>query len=109
MFLPPARMTVALLLGLSVAACNQTAAPPSPAAPGITPTSFRMPEGSGCAGEIGRFRAVAENDVRIGHLNRAVHERLSAEIDRAAASCSAGRDAEAVRMVAAVKSRYGYR
>jgi hypothetical protein len=68
-----------------------------------------MPDGPGCAGEVGRFRAVVENDVRIGHLNEAVHNSMSSEIGRAEAACAAGRDADAVRMIAATKERYGYR
>ena len=42
-------------------------------------------------------------------LFRAVHARVTGEIDGAAAACSAGRDAEAVRMIAATKARCGYR
>jgi hypothetical protein len=34
---------------------------------------------------------------------------VSGEIDQAVAACAAGRDAEVVRMIAAIKARYGYR
>ena len=74
----------------------------------MTPSGFAMPAGSGCAGEIGRYRAVVDNDLATGHVNRSVHGRIAAELDRASASCAAGRDAEAVRMVTATKPRYGY-
>ncbi len=100
---------VAALLALSLAACNQTASP-GPAAPasGVTAASFQLPAGAGCSGEVARFRAVMDNDLATGHVARSVHGRVTGEIDRAAAACSAGRDAEAVRMIAATKARYGY-
>jgi hypothetical protein len=104
-----------VLLPLLVAAgCNQTASPPPPAAPvasaaaGVTPSTFRLPEGSGCAGEVARYRAVMANDLETGHVTRSVHDRVVAEIDRAAGACSAGRDAEAVRMIHATKAKFGY-
>jgi hypothetical protein len=105
----PHPLLPAALAGLALAGCNQTSAPaPSAAAPGVTPSGFAMPAGSGCAGEIGRYRAVVDNDLATGHVNRSVHGRIAAELDRASAACAAGRDAEAVRMVTATKSRYGY-
>jgi hypothetical protein len=92
-----------------VAACTPTAAPPAAAAAGVTPTEFRLPSGAGCAGEIARYRAVMDNDLATGHVNRGVYERVSTEIARAAETCGAGRDAEAVRMISATKARFGYR
>jgi hypothetical protein len=111
---PHVRSRLAILAGLAalaVSACNQTSTPDQTAfaSPGVTPTGFRMPDGTGCSGEIARYRAVMGNDVQIGHVNRSVYDKITAEVDRAAAACAAGRDAEAVRMVAATKSRYGYR
>jgi hypothetical protein len=103
----------ALLLAGALGACQTASAPPAPppalAAPGVTPSTFRMPEGAGCTGEVARYRAVMDNDLAAGHTTRAVHGRVTGEIDGAAAACAAGRDAEAVRMIAATKSRYGYR
>jgi hypothetical protein len=105
----PRSPILAALAGLALAGCNQTSAPgPSAATPGVTPSGFAMPAGSGCTGEIGRYKAVVDNDLATGHVNRSVHARIAAELDRASASCAAGRDAEAVRMVTATKSRYGY-
>lgn len=95
--------------------CTQTNAPrpvaAASAAPGsgITPSGFRMPEGAGCSGEIARYRAVIDNDVEIGHVARSVHGRIVADLNRASSACAAGRDAEAVQMVNATKSRFGYR
>ncbi|HEX8166442.1 MAG TPA: hypothetical protein VF601_11720 [Beijerinckiaceae bacterium] len=106
--LPAALGAAAFLL----AACTQTAGPPpAPATPvlGVTPSTFVLPSGSGCSGEVSRYRAVMDNDLATGHVGKSVYARVGAEIDAAAAACAAGRDAEAVRMIAATKARYGYR
>jgi hypothetical protein len=95
------------LIGLSLAGCNQTTSP-APSSATVTPSSFRMPEGSGCKGEVDRYRAVMDNDLAMGHVNQSVHSRVVREIDQAASACAAGRDAEAVRMINSAKSRYGY-
>jgi hypothetical protein len=49
------------------------------------------------------------NDLATGHVAKSVHTRVTAEIDRAAAVCAAGRGVEAARMIEATKARYGYR
>jgi hypothetical protein len=96
---------------LAAAGCTQTASPPptpSIIGPTVAPT-FQTAAGGGCAGEVARYRSVMANDLATGHVNKGVHARVSAEIDRAAAVCAAGRDAEAVRIIDATKLRYGYR
>jgi hypothetical protein len=64
---------------------------------------------SGCAGAIAQFRAVIDADVKIGHLNKSVHNRIVPDLGRVEATCRAGRDAEATRALAALKGRFGYR
>ncbi len=96
------------LVALPLAACNQTASTPPAASASVTPSSFRMPEGSGCKGEVDRYRAVMSNDLAMGHVNQSVHTKVEREISQAEAACAAGRDAEAARMIQATKSRYGY-
>jgi len=114
----PHRLRAALAAAalVAAAACTQTAAPPpapgasaSASASGVTPSGFALPAGSGCAGEVSRYRAVMDNDLATGHVAKAVHARITAEIDQAASACGAGRDAESVRMIAATKARFGYR
>jgi hypothetical protein len=95
-------------VALPLAACNQTASAPAPAGAGVTPSGFRMPEGSGCKGEVDRYRAVMSNDLAMGHVNQSVYGRVDREIGQAEAACAAGRDAEAVRMLNATKARHGY-
>lgn len=96
------------LLALPLAACNQTTSAPTPAGASVTPSSLRMPEGSGCRGEIDRYRAVMSNDLAMGHVNQSVYKRVDREIGQAEAACAGGRDAEAMRMINATKARHGY-
>jgi hypothetical protein len=98
---------LAAVLALLLAACNQTAAT-APGGASVTPAGFSMPSGSGCGGEISRYRAVMSNDLAMGHVNQSVYNRVDREIAGAEAACSAGRDAEALRMVNATKARHGY-
>ncbi|NNM71772.1 hypothetical protein [Enterovirga aerilata] len=111
--MPRASIIAAALACLALAACNQTAAtPPSPppgAAPGVTPSTFRMPEGAGCAAEIAQFKAVLKNDADTGNVGQSVYSRATADLGRAESACAAGRDGEARSLVASTKTRYGYR
>ena len=99
-----------LLAALALAACNQTA--PQAAAPGpgsgVTPSTFQMPEGSGCAGEVARWKAIQDNDLATGHVTQPVHDQITREIASAQTACAAGRDAEARSLVAASRKRHGY-
>ena len=104
------RRTLPALAALLLAACTQTGSPPAPQASlGSAAVAPAPAGGAGCAGEIGRFRAVIDDDRRTGNIAASVHGRLSGEVDRAASACSAGRDAEALRQLASAKGRYGYR
>ncbi|WP_375458040.1 hypothetical protein [uncultured Enterovirga sp.] len=111
-----ARMPVlvfAAVVAAMLAACNPrasapNAAVPAPAASGVTPSTSRMPEGSGCAGDVARFRAVLANDAEVGHLTQSVFARATADLDKATQACVAGRDGDARAQVAATRRRYGY-
>lgn len=98
---------------LLAAGCTQTVsnppAPPPGVVPGVTPNTFSMPAGSGCSGEVARFDAVLKNDVQTGNVNQSVYNRAEPDIRRASAACAAGRDGEAVSIIAATKTRFGYR
>ena len=96
-----------------LAACNQTASgpgapPPASAPPGVTPSTFHMPTGEGCAGDIERFQAVLKNDVDVGHLSQSVYGRATADVRQAATACAAGRDVQARTILAITKKNYGY-
>jgi hypothetical protein len=104
------RLWIVGLTALPIAACNQTASAPTAmtASASATPSSFHMPEGTGCKGEVDRYRAVMSNDLTMGHVNQSVYTKVEREIGQAEAACATGRDADALRMIRATKTRYGY-
>jgi hypothetical protein len=98
---------------IALAGCNSSAPPPVASAPqqpvsGVTPTSFRLPGGAGCSGDVANWQAIQDNDLQTGHVTQSVYDQIKGEIAQAAAACSAGRDAEARAMVRASKMRHGY-
>lgn len=109
------RGTVAFAIGLAACAgagCNRTsAAPPAPppgTVPGVTPSTFALPVGTGCGAEIARFRAVLKNDLDTGHVGEGVYKRANTDLDRGDAACSGGREGEGRAILASTKSRFGY-
>jgi hypothetical protein len=74
----------------------------------VTPPSFQMPGGSGCAGEIARYRAVQDNDLAMGHVAKSVYLQIKREIEAAEKVCGAGQDAKATAMIHASEARHGY-
>ena len=107
-------LAFAFLAGLALAGCNTTrpelqpAPMPQSQPNGVTPQSFKLPEGSGCSGDVSRYRAVMDNDLATGHVSKSVYDQIQGEISNAAAACSAGRDAEGRSLVRASKTRHGY-
>ena len=94
--------TAALALAALAAGCNSAAPPPPPiAAPAI-------PEGSGCAAAIARYRAVQENDLAMGHVNKSVYAQIQKEIAEAQSACAYGEEAKAQSLLRASKTRHGY-
>ena len=91
---PALTLTAALLVALSVA-------PPARA-------QASSPEDGGCAGAIARWQAFATEENQGGHMDTPVFEAIQTDIGRAAASCQAGHEAEALRLVTASKRRHGY-
>lgn len=107
------RLTLVLLAAAGLAACQSRAsAPPvaAAAAPVAAPMAapVALPPGNGCGPAIARTQAVVSADVVSGDLNKPVGERFGADLDRAAAACAAGREGEALHLLAAAKGRYGY-
>lgn len=105
------------LCALALGSCNSSpapqavatnAAPQQRAVSPITPQGFKLPEGSGCSGAITRYRAVIANDHATGNVGDSVYKQIEGEISGASAACAAGRDGEAMSLIAASKSRHGY-
>jgi hypothetical protein len=99
-----------LFVAALLAGCNSARAPEAPAATArsVTPSDFRLPDGSGCSGAIARYRAVMDNDLAMGHVNRGVYGQIAHEIGEADSACAAGQDARATALVHASKARHGY-
>ena len=98
---------------LALAACNATApapqaAAPAPATTDVTPDNFKMPSGEGCAGDIARYRAIMDNDLSMGNVNKSVYNQIEKEIAEADAQCAAGHEAQARATIVASRKRHGY-
>jgi hypothetical protein len=107
-------LTPLFAMGVALAACQTPTAstppapPPEQAAPGVTPSTFRMPSGAGCSGEVERFQAVMDNDLATGHTTKGVHTSVSAEIAKARSTCAAGNESGAIGQIRATKAKFGY-
>ena len=89
---------------LALAACNSTqpqavatSAPQAAAADpyrntpaGVTPQGFTLPEASGCQGEVARWAAIQDNDLKTGHVSKSVYDQIQGEIAQARAACASG-------------------
>ena len=62
-----------------------------------------------CSGAISEFETITASDAETGNLNKGVYRQIVSELGPVKAHCSAGRDAEATRALATIKSRHGYR
>lgn len=98
-----------LLAACNTASTTAVAPPPGSAPTGVTPSTFSLPGGGGCAGEVARFQAIMDNDLATGHTTKSVHERVSGEIAQARATCSSGNEGGAVAQLNATKAKFGYR
>jgi hypothetical protein len=63
----------------------------------------------GCAGAIVEFRSIVATESQMGHVTSSAKRRLQGELARIEETCRAGRDADAMRALAALRSRHGYR
>ncbi|SFL53456.1 hypothetical protein [Methylorubrum salsuginis] len=109
--MPSTRSAVLLaILGASLAACQSSAPPPVAAvAAAPAPVIADLAPGAGCGPTIARTQSIVAGDVQTGDLSEPVGQRFGADLAKAADACAAGRDAEALRLHAAAKARYGYR
>jgi hypothetical protein len=109
------RSVLALCGAVALCGCNTASQAPAPQAVAqvsmpqyVTRADFRLPEGSGCSSDIARFRAIMDNDLQTGNVNREVHGRVMADLRGPEAACAGGREAEARAALRTVKARYGY-
>jgi hypothetical protein len=62
-----------------------------------------------CSGAIGEFETIINSDAETGNLNKGIYRKIVSELGPVKAHCGAGREAEASRALAAIRSRHGYR
>jgi hypothetical protein len=93
-----------------LAGCNSARAPePGAAAPApASRADVSLPQGSGCSGAIARYRAIMDNDLSMGHVDKSVYDRIQTEIGEAQSACASGQDAKALSLLHASKARHGY-
>lgn len=113
---------IALGLCFAVAGCNTTQqqasvpAAPAPAAAdayrntpaGVTPAGFTLPQGGGCEGEVARWAAIQDNDLKTGHVSQSVYDQIQGDIGKARQACAAGNSGQASAIVRASRARHGY-
>ena len=104
---------LAALAALTLAGCNSAgmapaAPPPAPGSLVVAPSNFQMPQGTGCAADVARYRAVQDDDLAMGQIKRSVYDQIHGEIAAAAQACSEGHDEEARGMILASRKRHGY-
>ncbi|WP_336487689.1 hypothetical protein [Methylobacterium nigriterrae] len=105
-------LSLALAALLSVpllGACQPKAGAPPVAVAAVPPPAAPLPQGAGCGPAVARTQAIVDSDVATGNLNQPVGARFSADLSQASAACAAGREGEALHLLAAAKARYGYR
>jgi hypothetical protein len=103
-----------LVLTLALAGCNANrqqppveAVQPLPSQEAVRVTPRALPDG-GCAAEIARYRAIQDNDLAMGHVEKGVHAQIQTEIAEAERACSAGDALRAQYLLRASKERHGY-
>jgi hypothetical protein len=97
---------------LALAGCNANRQQPpieavQPPQEAVRVVPRALPEG-GCAAEIARYRAIQDNDLAAGHVEKGVHAQIQTEIAEAERACSAGDALRAQYLLRASKERHGY-
>jgi hypothetical protein len=112
-FSPRSTAGLAVFAAFALAGCNAKpveplAATPVSRTPYVSDPDFKLPEGGGCSGDIARFRALIDNDLAAGHVNKSVHSAVVGELEAARSQCQMGDEAKAEATLAAAKKRHGY-
>ena len=61
-----------------------------------------------CSARIAFVHRVIDKDVKIGFVDKKVHDAMSADLDQAAKACDAGDDAKAEKLISSTQARHGY-
>lgn len=106
---PLSRAVLIAALGCTLSACQSSAPPPVATVPAAPAAVAPLPTGTGCGPSVARTQAIVATDVKTGDLSAPVGARFGADLSKAEAACAAGREGEAMNLLAAAKARYGYR
>jgi len=109
-------LLTSLALTLLLAGCNANRAPPvvelaplaTPSYVRVTPPESHLPQSGGCAGDIAQFRAVQDNDLATGHVEKGVYTQIQGELAEADQACGQGDTLRAKGLLRATKARHGY-
>lgn len=101
------------LAALLLAARHATAQPPpiDPSAAGslmVAQQDTPLSEGGSCSGDIARYRAIQEQDIKMGHVAKSVYNKIKGEIAAAEVECNNGHEAHARQMILVSKKKHGY-
>ncbi|CAM5764868.1 hypothetical protein LMIY3S_01292 [Labrys miyagiensis] len=61
-----------------------------------------------CSDRIAFVHRVIDKDVKIGFVDKKVHDDMGRDLDAAAKACSAGDDAKAEQLISSTQRRHGY-
>ncbi|TCT02572.1 hypothetical protein [Aquabacter spiritensis] len=103
------RRAVLLPVLLLLAGCT-TGPSPTPTIVATAPAGAADATGGagGCAAALVNFQRVIDADKATGHLNAAVHARMTGDLGAVRTACQAGHDAQARAELATIRARYGY-
>jgi hypothetical protein len=73
-----------------------------------TPSWPALPQAAACTDKLNSYQKVLTADVTSGNLNKSVYDQIEADLQRAADSCAAGKDGEALGIIHATKEKHGY-
>ena len=101
------------LAALLLAACNAFAQPPQidgseAGSIMVAQQDAQLPQGGTCAGDIARYRAIQEQDIKMGHVAKSVYNKIKVEIAAAEVECNNGHEAHARQMILVSKKKHGY-
>jgi hypothetical protein len=61
-----------------------------------------------CSTRIAFVHRVIDKDVKIGFVDKKVHDAMTADLDQATKACDAGDEATAQKLISSTQARHGY-
>jgi hypothetical protein len=70
--------------------------------------STSLAEAAACDDALARFQRILNQDKKLGRVDKEVYDAAMAGMVPVAATCKAGRDAQAITQLNAIKKKHGY-